>query len=71
MYPWGNPPAAHHVPAYAVGDTIFSGTCRGTVTHVSTVVARLISVVWSDSDDGKEIIYPMDAPYLRKGMPWE
>lgn len=61
---------AHNAPAYAVGDTIFSGTCRGTVTQVSTIVARIISVVWSDGDGG-EIIYPMDATYLRKGLPWE
>lgn len=72
VFPWSNPPEPdHHAPAYAVGDAIFSGDCRGTVVHVSTVVARLISVVWSDSKDGGEIIYPMDATYLRKGLPWE
>lgn len=77
MPPWGRPhepvnrqPALHDVPTYAVGDAIYSGNCRGTVTKVSTVVARLISVVWSDGDGG-EIIYPMDATYLRKGLPWE
>lgn len=64
--------AEHHLCRYAVGETIFSGPgteCRGTVTKVSTVVGRLISVVWSDGDG--EIIYPMDAPYLRKALPWE
>lgn len=75
MFPWGDTRPLiiddHHECTYAVGDAIFSGDCRGTVTHVSTVVARLISVVWSDSKDGAEIIYPMDATYLRKGLPWE
>jgi hypothetical protein len=30
----------------------------------------LMAVVWDDGD-GKEIIYPVDATYLRKAMPWE
>lgn len=67
VFPWSDPPAASD---YAVGDAIYSGDCRGTVVHVSTVVAPLISVVWSDGDGG-EIIYPMNATYLRKAMPWE
>lgn len=67
VFPWGD---THDTPVYAVGDAIFSGSCRGTVTLVSTVVGHLISVVWSDGDGG-EIIYPMDATYLRRGMPWE
>lgn len=72
MYPWGDAQRNidHETTSYAVGDAIYSGSCRGIVTHVSTVVARLVSVVWSDGDGG-EIIYPMDATYLRKGMPWE
>lgn len=74
MYPWGDTfefdIQAHETPKYAVGDVLFSGDCRGTVTQVSTVVGRLISVVWSDGDGG-EIIYPMDAAYLRKALPWE
>lgn len=73
MYPWSDAFKAdpeHHTPAYAVGDAIYSGTCRGRVASVSTVVGRLIAVVWEDGDGG-EIIYPMDAPYLRKAMPWE
>lgn len=69
MFPWGEPPAA---PAYAVGDIVYSGNSRGTVVHVSTIVAPLVSVEW---DDGKDkygaIIYPMNAPYLRKALPWE
>jgi hypothetical protein len=71
MFPWGDASETdpHHVPRYAVGDTIFSGDCRGKVVHVSTVVGRLISVVWDDGDG--EIVYPMDAPYLRPAMPWE
>lgn len=69
MFPWGDAPAENKKHAYAVGDAIYSGNCRGRVTQVSTVVAPLISVVWDDGDG--EIIYPMDAPYLRKGMPWE
>ena len=31
---------------------------------------RLISVVWDDGDGG-EIIYPMDASYLSKRLPWQ
>lgn len=66
VFPWGDAPA----PAYAVGDVVYSGSCRGRVVQVSTVIAPLISVVWSDGDGG-EIIYPMNATYLRKGYPWE
>lgn len=72
MFPWGDTRTEtdpHHECTYAVGDAVYSGNCRGTVTQVSTVVGRLISVVWSDGDG--EIIYPMDALYLRKAFPWE
>lgn len=68
MFPWCHSHVSK-TPAYAVGDIVYSGDCRGTVTQVSTVVARLISVVWDDGEG--EIIYPMDASYLRKRMPWE
>jgi hypothetical protein len=68
VFPWSDPPEVE--PTYAVGDAIYSGACRGTVVHVSNVVAPLISVVWSDGDGGA-IIYPMNASYLRKAMPWE
>lgn len=67
MFPWSDTPGA---PTYAVGDIVYSGDCRGAVVHVSTVVAPLISVVWSDGDGGP-IIYPMNATYLRKALPWE
>lgn len=71
MFPWSDAPTdEHHVCKYAVGDAIYSHKCRGIVIKVSTVVGRLISVVWNDGDGG-EIIYPMDAEYLRKAMPWE
>lgn len=53
---------------YAVGSTVYSGDCRGTVV---TVGETTMGVVWSDSDDGKPITYPIDAPYLRGAMPWE
>lgn len=70
MYPWSDAPTnPHHICKYAVGDAIYNGKCRGIVVKVSTVVSRLISVVWEDGDG--EIIYPMDAEYLRKAMPWE
>jgi len=64
MFPWGD---ASTVQAYAVGDAIYSGECRGAVVSVD---GRLISVVWSDGDRG-EIIYPIDADYLHKGFPWQ
>lgn len=67
MPPWGDTP--QQAP-YAVGDGIYSGKSRGIVTQVSTVVAPLVAVVWSDGDGG-EIIYPMNATYLRKALPWE
>lgn len=65
MYPWGNAPAA---TAYAVGSTVRSGECCGTVVTVDTDKATM-GIVWSDGDS--PIMYPMDAPYLRRGLPWE
>lgn len=67
MLPWSDPPTP---PSYAVDDIVYSGSSRGKVVHVSTVVAPLISVVWDDGDGGA-ITYPTDATYLRKAMPWE
>lgn len=64
MPPWGYAPEP---PACAVGDIIFSGEYRGRVVSVG---ADAIGVVWSDGDGGT-IVYPADAPYLRKAMPWE
>lgn len=61
-------PAAE-APAYAVGDTVISGTCRGTVVSVGGDEYANISVAWSEND--KPITYPADAPYLRKSYPWE
>lgn len=67
MFPWSN---TQEPQPYAVGDKVrHSEGHAGTITHVSTVVARLVSVVWDNGKD--EIIYPMDADYLRKAMPWE
>lgn len=73
VFPWSDAPGAigHETPAYAVGNTVYSGACRGTVVSVDAFSGHnLISVVWSDGDGG-EIIYPADATYLRKGLPWE
>ena len=70
MFPWCDTQSnEHHVCKYAVGDRIYKGQDRGTVVKVSTVVGRLISVVWDDGDE--EIIYPMDADYLSRGFPWQ
>jgi hypothetical protein len=74
MFPWCDTQASAHAPeelsAYAVGDAVYSGECRGTVVTVDAEKATM-GVVWSDSDDGKPITYPMDASYLRRKMPWE
>jgi len=70
MFPWGDTPAeipGPDAPAYAVGDAVYSGDCRGTVVSVD---ADTIAIVWSDGDGGA-IIYPVEASYLRKAMPWE
>lgn len=67
VFPWSDPPAA---PRFSVGDVVYSGECRGTVVSVDAT-AGLISVEWSDSRDGGAIVYPMEADYLRKAMPWE
>ena len=84
MFPWGNShdagsvarelvpaePAPTPEPAgYAVGDTVYSDACRGTVVSVDAAEATM-GIVWSDGDGGA-ITYPIDATYLRKAMPWE
>jgi thioredoxin reductase len=68
---WSRIPATQtSVPTvYAVGDVVFSGAERGTVEAVGGDEYPTISVVWSEGQ--KAITYPADAPYLRKGMPWE
>ena len=63
VFPWGDTPAA----PYAVGDTVYSDTTAGRVVSLGD---GAISVVWSDGDGGA-IVYPSDATYLRKAMPWE
>lgn len=65
VFPWGNPPAA---PGYAVGEPVYSGSCRGTVVSVDGD-AGLMQIVWSDGHH--PITYPLEADYLRKAMPWE
>jgi len=65
--PWGNTQASR----FTMGDRIFSGASRGKVADVDTSgTYALISVVWDDGNGG-EIVYPMDADYLRKALPWE
>ena len=66
MYPWRDTPAATETPAYAVGDAVYSGDCKGTVVAVGEIT---MDVIWSDGDS--PITYPIDAGYLRKAMPWE
>jgi hypothetical protein len=55
-------------PAYAVGDVVYSGTSpnAGTVVSVDAAAATL-GIDWG----GGPIVYPIDAPYLRKAFPWE
>lgn len=67
MYPWGDAPADEHdTPAYAVGETVYSGSHPGTVVSVGETT---MGIIWCDGDSA--ITYPMDAPYLRKALPWE
>lgn len=66
MHPWRDAPTT---AAYAVGDVVCSGDCRGVVVAVDADKATM-GVVWSDGDE-YPITYPMDASYLRKRMPWE
>ena len=66
VFPWGDTQA---VVAYAVGDIVYSGGTAGSVVSVDAE-ARTFAIVWDDGDGGP-ICYPLDAPYLRKKMPWE
>lgn len=69
MYPWGDAPATNEPAAFAVGDRVFSEDTAGRVVSVDAEQATM-GVVWSDGGGGV-ITYPLDATYLRKGMPWE
>lgn len=64
MQSGGDAPTAQ--PAYAVGDSVRSGDCKGTV---AAVAEWTFEIVWEDGDS--PITYPIDATYIRKVMPWE
>lgn len=66
MFPWSDAPTA---PDYAVGCGVYSGECRGTVVSVDEEHGQ-VGIVWSDGDGGV-IIYPVEAKFLRKALPWE
>jgi hypothetical protein len=71
MPPWGDASTSlQGQPAFAVGDTIYSGNSPepGTVVSVDADEATM-AVKWRDV--GGAIIYPLDATYLRKAYPWE
>ena len=81
MPPWGDASDAGAVesggqdaqPApvpFAVGDVIFSGSSPepGTVVAVDADQVTM-AVKWRDV--GGPILYPLDATFLRKAMPWE
>lgn len=68
MYPWGNTSTAQAAATHAVGNVVYSGACRGTVVSVD---GDTMEIIWDDSDNDSTIRYPIDAPYLRKAMPWE
>ncbi len=51
---------------YTVGDTIYSGDCRGTVVSVG---ADTMEIVWSDGEGA--ITYPIEAEFLYKAWPWQ
>lgn len=68
MFPWCHSYASTQTASYAVGDAVYSGECRGTVVAVDADKATM-GVIWNDGDS--EITYPMDASYLRKGLPWQ
>ena len=56
------------VPAFAVGERVYSGDSPqpGTVLSVDAAEGTL-GVDWGEGP----ITYPIDAPYLRKAWPWE
>lgn len=56
---------------FAVGDTVLNSyvpPSRGTITAVDET-ARTVGIDWLEGYG--PIVYPMDAHYLRKAMPWE
>ena len=55
-------------PAFAVGERVYSGDSPqpGTVLSVDAAEGTL-GVDWGEGP----IVYPIDAPYLRKAWPWE
>lgn len=65
MFPWSDAPTA---PSYAVGETVYSGDCAGRIVSVDAA-ARTVGIEWADGDG--TIIYPVDAEYIRKKLPWE
>ena len=67
MFPWSDAPTPE--PAYAVGETVYSGSSIGTVVSVDAKHG-IVSVEWKDVAYGP-IKYPIDAECLRKKMPWE
>lgn len=69
VFPWSDAPGP---PVYAVGDAIcnsYQPPSRGTVVSVDAETATM-GVKWDDGDGGA-IVYPTNATYLRKAMPWE
>jgi hypothetical protein len=74
VFPWSNAPAdvsRQDACPYAVGDTVFNSyvpPSRGTVVSVDAG-AGTVSLDWHEGYGA--IVYPMDAAYLRKAMPWE
>ncbi len=54
---------------FALGDRVtndYHGACRGTVAAVGETT---VGVKWDDGNS--PIVYPIDADYLRRLMPWE
>lgn len=73
MFPWSDAPAEVSRPddAWRVGSVVYSGECRGTVVSVDES-ENAMGIIWDDNGDKHgAITYPMDATYLRKGLPWE
>ena len=66
---WSDPPDdVQRQTAYAVGDTVYSGDSPepGTIVSVDADEATL-GIDWGEGP----IVYPIDAPYLRRKFPWE
>lgn len=73
MFPWSDAPV--EVPrsddAFRVDVVVYSGDCRGSVVSVDES-ENAMGVIWDDSGDRYGVItYPLNATYLRKGLPWE